>query len=267
MTTSTTNPAYKEALEQLLLQLADDDFIFAYRGSEWLGLAPHIEEDVAFSSISQDTMGHAAMFYELLEEIGAGNANDLAHNRPVQERRNAVLVELVNGPGHYMEDAQYDWAFAVVRNYFYTTAKKVKIDSLKSSTYQPLADVAVKVNMELYYHVMHWKIWFTQLLQSTDEAKERMMAAIEMVSEDVGGLFAFGDLAKQMEEFGLIENEALLQEKWLAALQPVFELVGLQAPTCGMKHGNGRNGEHTEDLQAALVTLSEVYRIDPVVQW
>lgn len=53
----------KPALTSLLYQLADDDFILAYRGSEWLGLAPHIEEDVAFSSISQDTMGHAAMFY------------------------------------------------------------------------------------------------------------------------------------------------------------------------------------------------------------
>ena len=49
-----------------------------------LGLAPHIEEDVASSSISQDSMGHAAMYYKLLEELGAGNADDLAHLRPAQ---------------------------------------------------------------------------------------------------------------------------------------------------------------------------------------
>lgn len=66
------NADYKEALLSLLYQLADDDFILAYRGSEWLGLAPHIEEDVAFSSINQDTMGHATMFYHLLEELGKG---------------------------------------------------------------------------------------------------------------------------------------------------------------------------------------------------
>ena len=68
--TLSMDPAYKSALIALLYQLADDDFLIAYRGSEWLGLAPHIEEDVAFSSISQDTMGHAAMFYQLLEELG-----------------------------------------------------------------------------------------------------------------------------------------------------------------------------------------------------
>ena len=111
------------AIKELLLQLADDDFIHSYRGSEWLGLAPHIEEDIASSSISQDTMGHAAMFYQLLEELGEGDANQLAHDRPANERRNAIILELVNGPGYYMEQPDYDWAFAVVRNYFYTQAK------------------------------------------------------------------------------------------------------------------------------------------------
>lgn len=114
----------KPALTSLLYQLADDDFILAYRGSEWLGLAPHIEEDVAFSSISQDTMGHAAMFYQLLSNLGEGNVDSLAHAREASERQNAVLLELVNGPGHYLSSAQYDWAFAVVRNYFYSQAKK-----------------------------------------------------------------------------------------------------------------------------------------------
>ena len=90
---------HKEALTSLLFQLADDDFMYAFRGSEWLGLAPHIEEDVAFSSISQDSMGHAAMFYQLLEELGAGNADELAHSRPSSERRNSILTERVNGEG------------------------------------------------------------------------------------------------------------------------------------------------------------------------
>ena len=129
---------YKKAIINLLFQLADDDFLYAYRGSEWLGLAPHIEEDVASSSISQDSMGHAAMYYKLLEELGEGNADALAHARPANERKNSILVERVNGQGYYMENPEYDWAYAVVRNYFYTQAKKMKIDSLKQSAYQPL---------------------------------------------------------------------------------------------------------------------------------
>jgi ring-1,2-phenylacetyl-CoA epoxidase subunit PaaC len=30
---------------------------------------------------------------------------------------------------------------------------------------------------------------------------------------------------------------------------------------------NGRNGEHTEDLDEALLTLSEVYKLDPAATW
>ena len=69
--------------------------MYSFRGSEWLGLAPHIEEDVASSSISQDNMGHAAMFYQLLEELEVGTADDLAHLRPSSERRNSILTERV----------------------------------------------------------------------------------------------------------------------------------------------------------------------------
>lgn len=86
------------AIKELLLQLADDDFIHSYRGAEWLGLAPHIEEDVASASISQDTMGHAAIYYKLLDELGEDDADKLAHDRPAKERRNAIILELVNGP-------------------------------------------------------------------------------------------------------------------------------------------------------------------------
>ena len=81
--------------------------------------------------------------------------------------------------GYYMETPIYDWAYAVVRSYFYTQAKKVKIDSLCESSYTPLAEVAVKVRMELHYHRLHWETWFKQLMGSTDVAKEKMNDAID----------------------------------------------------------------------------------------
>lgn len=259
----------KPALTSLLYQLADDDFILAYRGSEWLGLAPHIEEDVAFSSISQDTMGHAAMFYQLLEDLGEGKVNSLAHARKAAERRNAVLLEAVNGPGHYLSTAQYDWAFAVARNYFYTQSKKIRLNSLKNSSYQPLAEVALKVNMELYYHLLHWKTWFIQLMQAGGEARTRMESAIGKVLADFEGVITLGPLAKDMAEHGLIEPEEVLKRRWLLIMKPVFESINLAVSEAdlAMKNGNGRIGKHTADLDAALATLSEVYNINPAASW
>ncbi|CAH0198122.1 phenylacetate-CoA oxygenase subunit PaaC [Peribacillus simplex] len=257
------------AIKELLLQLADDDFIHSYRGAEWLGLAPHIEEDVASASISQDTMGHAAIYYKLLDELGEGDADKLAHDRPAKERRNAIILELVNGPGYYMKDPDYDWAFAVVRNYFYTQAKAIKVQSLHSCSYEPLAEVAQKVQMELYYHLMHWKTWFVQLLGSGHlEAVSRMQAAIGKTMPDFAGVFSLGQYGEEMVELGLIEGEADLQKKWIEAITPIFESVGLATTIeIGMARGDGRNGQHTEDLEKALETLSEVYAADKAASW
>lgn len=259
----------RTAIKELLFQLADDDFIHSYRGSEWLGLAPHIEEDLASSSISQDTMGHAAMFYKLLEEFGEGDANQLAHDRSANERRNAIILELVNGPGYYMEEPNYDWAFTVVRNYLYTQAKAIKIQSLNSSSYEPLAEVAPKVQMELYYHLMHWKTWFIQLLGSGHtEAVSRMKAAIEKTLPDFQGVFSLGEHGNEIVGSGLIESEEVLLNKWIQAVSPIFESVGFAGTIeVGMLQGDGRNGKHTEDLVKALETLSEVYASDKAASW
>src|SRR6201984_2813204 len=73
-----------------LLSLADDELIIGWRDSEWTGIAPMLEEDVAFSSIAQNEIGHARAVYELLSD----DADALAFDRPPDEYRCAPLVEL-----------------------------------------------------------------------------------------------------------------------------------------------------------------------------
>ncbi|MBM7716392.1 ring-1,2-phenylacetyl-CoA epoxidase subunit PaaC [Bacillus thermophilus] len=258
----------KEVIGDLLFQLADDDFLIAFRGSEWLGLAPHIEADVAFSSISQDCMGHASMYYRLLEDLGFGKADDQAHLRPAEERRNSIVTERTNGEGDYIETPKYDWAYAVVRNFFYTAAKKIKIDSLRKSSYKPLADAATKINMELYYHLLHWKTWFVQLIDSTDDARNRMENAVKLVEKDFGDMFRFGTYAKEIHKQKLIEEGSLLQEKWQGEMVKVYTSIGMDPPKISLKvERDGRLGEHTKDLETALETLSAVYRMDTAASW
>lgn len=261
------NLLYKDALIDLLFQLADDDFIVAFRGSEWLGLAPHIEEDVAFASISQDTMGHAAIFYKLLEDLGVGKIDDLAHGRQANVRKNAILLELINGPGTYLEEPKYDWAFAVVRHYFYTAAKRIRMASLMNCSYLPLAEAAARVNIELYYHHLHWKTWFTQLASAGGEARTRMQSAIQKAMEGVSELFSYGSKEKDITSFALIEGSTELKKKWLEEMNQVFNTVGFAMPEQPGINGSGRDGLHTKDLEDALSILSEVYKLDPAAVW
>lgn len=262
-------PSGRNVLTELLLQLADDDFILAYRGSEWLGLAPHVEEDVAFSSINQDTMGHAVMYYRLLEELGVGEANELSHGRSPEAFRNAVLLEEKNGPGEYSEEPHYDWAFTVVRHYFYDINKNIRLASLARSSYSPLSEVARKIAVEQTYHIMHWDVWFRQLMQSTAEARQRMEKAIARVWRDLGGIVTLGPYGEEMTRLGLIEDEQTLQKRFLQEIKKVFNKVNYEMKEKpGMERGDGRAGVHTQDLREALAILSEVYLSDPeVVKW
>ena len=47
--------------------------------SEWTGIAPMLEEDVATSSIAQDEIGHAKAWYELLAELTDDDADRIAY--------------------------------------------------------------------------------------------------------------------------------------------------------------------------------------------
>src|SRR2546422_10493382 len=117
----------------LLLALADDELIIGHRHSEWTGWAPHIEEDLAFSSIAQDEMAHARLLYGLAREAGLTyqDVDALALGRPPAEHRNAVLCERPNG----------DWGFSVARQHLYDTADAGRVAELAEPSWPALAAI------------------------------------------------------------------------------------------------------------------------------
>src|SRR6185369_9467503 len=103
--------------------MADDEFVLGFWDSEWTGIAPILEEDVAMSSVSQDEIGHAKALYELLAELTgdpvgviAGelgeDADRIAFGRPAEGYRHAAL----------MNHARTDWAFSIARRFLYEHA-------------------------------------------------------------------------------------------------------------------------------------------------
>ena len=140
-------------MNELLLGLADDELAIGWRDSEWTGIAPTLEEDVAFSSIAQNEIGHARALYELAAvELGT-NADALAFDRQPDEYRCAPLVEL-----HLM-----DWAHTIARRYLYEEADRVRIDALKGSDDRELAGLVAKIDREETYHRLHAEMWAGRL--------------------------------------------------------------------------------------------------------
>ena len=141
------------ARAQRVLELADDELILGWRDSEWTGIAPTLEEDVAFSSIAQNEIGHARALYELAAGELDTDADALAFDREPGEYRCAQLVEL-----HLM-----DWAHTIARRYLYEEADRVRIDALKRSGDAELAGLAAKIDREETYHRLHAEMWAARL--------------------------------------------------------------------------------------------------------
>lgn len=260
------NDAYKQALVELLYQFADDDFIISFRGTEWLGIAPHIEEDVAFASIAQNTMGHAIMYYDLLEELGEGTADVLAHDRKPEDRRSSVYLEKMNGTGSYMKEPNYDWALAVVRNYLYESFKRVKLEAATQSSYEPLRHVANKALMEQTYHLAHWRLWVEQLQDANEEAKNKINDRLEEAAKEFGDVLELGSKAKEIHSFNILPiDEETLKNHWLEKVNETLTNKFTSVPKKEL--GNGRNGDYTEALEQAISIFSEVYMTDKEAVW
>ncbi|GER89460.1 hypothetical protein KDW_36220 [Dictyobacter vulcani] len=102
----------RQPLSNMLLALADDEFILGYWDSEWTGVAPMLEEDVACSSIAQDEIGHARLFYQEVAALTGVSPDDIAYGRKIEDYRQIQLVEHRRG----------NWAFTIARRFYYETA-------------------------------------------------------------------------------------------------------------------------------------------------
>jgi ring-1,2-phenylacetyl-CoA epoxidase subunit PaaC len=242
-------------LKELLFRLADDEVIIGHRNAEWTGHGPILEADIAFSSMAQDEIGHAQVYYTLLHELGEADPDHLAFFRDPAEFRCAQLVELPRG----------DWAFSVIRQFLYDTAESVRLAALSHSSYAPLAQAARKFVGEEKYHLMHGQTWLTHLGQSI-EGRERLQAGLDYAFPYALGLFETTEIDNEIVSEGLQAPEAELKQEWLALVRPLIEKAGLTLPDAAPIE-SGRKGQHTEHLAALLNDMQLVFRSNPQATW
>jgi len=185
---------------RLLLELADDELILGWRNSEWTGIAPFLEEDVAFSSIAQNEIGHARALYDLAaRDVAASgrqsDADALAFDRAPDEYRCAPLVQLQLVP---------DWARTIARHVLYETADAIRIEHLKSHEDTELAGIAAKIEREEVYHRLHAEMWLDRL-----RGEERYRAAADELWPYALGVLAPDLRPALAERVGREEVEAV----------------------------------------------------------
>lgn len=250
----------KEAVKSLLFNMADDALIIGHRNSEWTGIGPMLEEDLAFSSMAQDKIGHAQAYYEMLHEhFGLGTPDQLGFMRKEHQFRSAVFTELPIG--------EYD--FSLVRHFLFSRADLLRIEMLAASSFQPLAQLAQKIRGEVKYHVMHGDVFLKQLAQGTEESKARMQSALNYCMPFAFSLFEPGTADADLQNDGIFAGEAALEKMWLEQVSAFVTAAGLKMPEVKDKtaHYGGRKGLHSEYLKPLLDEMCEVVNSDPGAEW
>ncbi len=280
----------------LVLSLADDELIVGHRHSEWTGWAPHIEEDLAFSSIAQDEMAHARMLYGLAGPMTGRSQDALALGREPEEYRNAWLCERPNR----------DWGYTIARQYLYDTADEVRLSVLAESTWTELADAVGVMRLEEKYHLDHGRTWFDRLAKGPLTGRDRLTEGLAAALGEAVALFEPLPGEEQLVDDGVLprSNQDLLSE-WVEGLGEELEAVSLDfvmerggeigemvptgsgeihdetvpiAPALVRRDGRwmregefvgagGRQGRHSEDFLPLWEEMTKLYREHPGAKW
>ena len=247
------------ALKELLYKMADDLLILGHRNSEWTGMGPLLEEDIAFSSMAQDKIGQSHALFQLLQQLGEQAPDTVAFTRNADQFHNCVLVELPN--------QEYD--FSLVRHFLFDTADALRWEMLTRSSYEPLAQLARKIQGELRYHTLHANTWVKQLGSATGESIARLQQSLEQALPYALGIFEKSPFEHELLTEKIFDGEVKLLETWKQHVEKVISATSLRLPDWQAitPIDGGRMGKHSEFLQPMLDEMSEVFRMDPTAEW
>ncbi|MEM6264387.1 MAG: 1,2-phenylacetyl-CoA epoxidase subunit PaaC [Bacteroidota bacterium] len=246
-------------LKDLLYRLADDKLIIGHRNSEWIGMGPILEEDIAFASMAQDEVGHSQAYYLLLNDLGEDIPDKIAFTRSAQDFRCCHLVEY----------PIRDYAYSLVRHYLFDMADAIRLKHLKKSSYKPLAELALKLSREERYHQLHAQTFMQQLGNSTEEANLKMQGALNEAYPVSFSIFEPTRHTETLAVEGIQPTEDDLMKEWRAEVESFIRSCNLLIPdtTDFVDHFGGRSGYHTDYLPPLLAEMTEVFAIDPEATW
>lgn len=251
-------PGTRTALAELLLTMADDEFVGGFTDSEWTGIAPLLEEDVAISSISQDELGHARALYQLLADVLADGRDEdaLAYDREPEEYRHARLLDHARG----------DWADTMARRFLYELADEARLASIGAG-YRPLADLVEKLRREERYHRMHVLAWIERLARGGTEPRRRLEAALAAHGPDAPTVFApLAGEAALLEAGILTRGLAASEAAWRADLTTILVPLGLALPPEVHPTSDGRQG-HSDSFRWLWSEFTMVRRSEDGATW
>ena len=223
----------------IMLALADDEFVLGHRHSEWLGLSPFLEEDLAMASIAQDELGHARALYGVLWPSWPERDAMLPLRAPDQWRC-CALVEFDARP----------WERHLIRHVMYDVIERHRWTALSKSDVAVVVSVADRALSEERWHERHAVDLLTRL---APHALHRLQPHADDLWPLVGALM--DSLTEQQRTTAVADVAGVLND------------AGLAVPGLASRNEAIDRRQRSEAFGDVHASLTEVSALDPSATW
>ena len=240
-------------IKEYLLAFADDEHLMGQQHTEWIGIAPFLEEDMAFASIGQDELGHASMLYALILE-DSSEIDAFIFNRKPEEWRSCQLVE----------SNHRNWEEALIRHWCYDMAEDLRWELFRESSLAELVLISERALKEEKYHRQHADALVENLL-TVPASKSRLMKALEEIIPEVVELFSSIPGETEAISSGLVSGKYYdTFSIWQTRVENRFGT--LDSKLFITSDHQSRTKRH-QDFDPLYGRIREVFLLDPKAVW
>ena len=247
-------------LFQFLCRMGDNTLVLGHRLSEWCGVAPVLEEDIALANTALDLIGQTQMWLALAAKTeGNGrSADDLTMLRDVGDFHNVLLVERPNE----------DFGHMMMLQFLFDSWHVVALERLQTSSNTEITAIADKAIKEAQYHVMRSSETVIALGDGTQESHDKMQAALDALWPYAGEMFLDDAIDEAMMKDGIAPLPSTVRAEFYARIEDVFAQATLIQPVSSFAHRGGKDGfRHTEYLGHMLTQMQWMQRAYPGMNW
>ena len=258
--TRAQSDASTRVLFEFLLRQGDNALVLGHRTSEWCGVAPVLEEDIALANTALDLIGQTQLWLEYAAQVeNAGrSANDLAYLRDPYDFRSLLMLEVPN----------HDFGRTIMRQFLFDAFQVPWLEALTQSTDQRVAEIAAKSVKEAKYHLERSRETVVALGDGTDHSNDRMQTALNYLWPYAGEVFQGDDTDSAVAAAGIAPLPSSIRQIWEDTVAATLASACLTRPEGDFAHQGGRNGKrHTEHLGHMLATMQILQRSHPGATW
>ncbi len=202
-----------------LLYLADTNLAAGTQYGLWVERSPSVEEQISLSSMSQDKLGHARAYYQLLEQAYDEDTVALQFDRTADEMAwNPAWIVPVP-----------DWPHLVLSQVLFSRGLLADARAVADGT--RAAGLLNKLGQEEAWHTRHGDAWLAAL--TSDGVTEETQAAFDDLWPYACTFFGADDIERFPEDLEAGHRTASddeLRQGYLAEIVPLLRTHGFEVP-------------------------------------